>query len=281
MAFNDPARRTFLLLTLVQGSVTHRYTDWSAAVTTADGTFTSWPALKIELAPNTMSIGEKPLVVKFPTGRNTFFDKLVNGAKTGEVLLSVKEVHRSVGPINTLGYTQGQAKNFGTYRLTRGQRSLDGMAGEAQLEFLGIKGRLNVPLGIVCRPACAWAFGDKTCGIDVDALEETGTIATISRKVVTLTNPTDAAVVTAKPYVRYWHRGYMRIDNHWIPIRDWSAGYSFQLAYEPPTSWLGQVVTLRPGCGKSLADCELRNNTEQFGGFGLGVPAYLPIVGVP
>jgi hypothetical protein len=308
VAFTDPARSTYLLLTFSvytpnwfpggegtgAGELFYaaRFTDWTEDVTLGSDTWKPWPALAVKIPPNTGSVGSKALSIEFPvlalTDPTDNVDKfwlpsMVSGEATPPVTLEVREIAVSRGTINTLGCVNGQGVSHGTYRLVRGARNASGQPGVGVLEFLPIKARLNGRLGIAAYPRCAWTFGDATCGIDVPELVETATIASISRKKITLTNPDDAAVVTSKG-AGYWHRGLVGFDDGLaIGIRDWTDGsYEFELLREPPAAWEGALVTLRPGCDKTIAVCRSRwDNEERFGGFGISIPAFDPTAEIP
>ncbi|MCW8137309.1 MAG: hypothetical protein KIT58_00185 [Planctomycetota bacterium] len=282
MALRDPSRGAYLRLTFSQPTgVVYRATDW----TEGDGGFVALPGLEVRLPPNTGSLDERPLAIEFALGASEFLDSLVSGAPVAPTTLQASEVHASVGPVDTTSCAPGavQSITYGsTWRLVRGIRHPEGRGGVGRAEFVSLKGRLNVPLGIPATPRCAWAFGDQSCQLDVDALEETATIAAIARKRVTLTDPGDAAVVTGRDPEGYWRRGSVRLAGLTLPIRDWAPGsYDLELAVEPPASWVGQVVTLRPGCVGSLAACREWDNEEHFGGFGKAIPAYNPGLETP
>lgn len=272
MAFRDPSREGYLLLTFEQNAVSYRYTDWADQIALAAGTFTPVPSLQVTLPPNTGTLQPEPVKVEFPIGKVAFLDGLVDGSPQAAVMLHLREVTVSTGPISTAGCSLGQALNLGRYRLARGVRNADRRAGVGRLELLPLKARLNARLGIAATPRCAWTLGDKSCQAAV--VEETATIAAISRKRITLTNPADAAVVTGKP-AKYWHRGSARVAGLSLDIRDWvNDSYGIELVREPPASWLGATVTLRPGCDNTVATCNDRwANLENFGGFGIAIPA--------
>lgn len=281
MAFKDPARTSCMLLTAVQDGATYRFTDWSDEVTTDAGTFDPLPGLEIRLPPNTGTLEEKPLSIEFPLGLVDLFDDLCDGSVQAPVTLKLEERTHSIGPINTTACgTQAQKITFGSnFRLVRAVRNADRRAGVGRFEFLSTKGRLFIPLGIAATPRCAWTLGDKTCQVVVN--EETGTVSAISRKKLTLTSPADAAIV-GRP-TKYWHRGVARIGELRIGIRDWVGGsYDFELLREPPASWVGATVTLRPGCDKTAAVCDARwSNLARFGGFGIAIPAHQVVLEVP
>lgn len=268
MAFQDPVRESYLLLTFTQNGASTLLTDWTEPV----GSYSPAPWLQIDLPPNVGTLDEKPLTIQFPIGASSFLDGFVSGDFQAPVKLRVQERARSIGPIDTTGCAgQSQAITYGSsFRLVRGFRTASGAAGRGKLEFVSVK-RVRIPLGIPSTPRCAWTLGDKSCQIAIT--EETGTVASISRKTLTLTDPTDSAVVTGRP-TKYWHRGYIRIGEAVIGIRDWTNNsYSFELIREPPAAWLSQVVTLRPGCDKTLATCQSRwSNEANFGGMGIATP---------
>jgi hypothetical protein len=290
MVFTDPARLAYLLMTFVQGGVTYRLTDWTEELTYDGQVYDPWPALQVKIPPNTGTLGEKSLTVEFPVGRDAVFDSWVDGTPQAPVTVGVREITVSQGPIDSAGCAKGQAISFGSaWRLMRGAKSRASSATVSALEFHSIKSRLAIPMGIAAYPRCAWTFGDGNCGLDVDALEETATVDGVARKRILLTDPDDSAVVIGKSPARYWHRGSVTKGGLTLSIRDWQAdSYEIELVREPPASWLGAAVTLRPGCVKAIGaspstgnDCRGWANEERFGGFGAAIPAYDPGGEVP
>ena len=87
----------------------------------------------------------------------------------------------------------------------------------------------------------------------------------------------------SKPDNDYWRRGYMEINGLRNGIRMWDGGaggtapYHFQMVDDVPSSWVGETVTLTPGCAKTPEICDSRwSNLEKFGGFGIAIPRHDP-----
>lgn len=267
-------KTSYLLVRMRYGNVP---TDEDFAVWSEDvGTYVATPDMEVTGLHNSGSLQVDDITIDMPAG-TAFVDLLARGAAFAPIYLYVTEVVTAVGPSGTS--TENLLHAIGDYKLMRATKNPDRRSGLVRLEFEHHKRKLEkARLGMASNPGCSWTLGDKSCQITPTA--ETGTIATIVRKKVTLTNPADSAVVTAKTSgdFPYWYRGYMEIDGLRISIRDWVDGsYDFQLEQDPPASWLASVVTLFPGCGKTTGDCATKfSNIAHFGGFGLKIPSYDP-----
>lgn len=240
------------------------------------GAYTALPAMRVSGIHNSGGMDAQPITIDVPSSDATLA-ALTDGRAWPPVFLYLDEVITAYGPSGAGTETIHHA--IGDYRLQRAYRNPDRQHGLVRLEFAHHKVRMKIPLGIVASPLCAWTLGDKTCGVDVAALELTGTVASISGKTLNLTNPADAAI--AGQAAGYYHRGVVHRDGLYIGIREWSS-YAFKLVREPPAAWSGQTVAVRPGCDKTPATCDAKfSNLDQFGGFGIAIPAYNPIQEVP
>lgn len=274
MTANDPAKKSYTVVTFIQADTGRIFTNWTGQVPNA-----TYVPMELELAPNSGSLDEKPSMITFPRGVDAWLDGLVSGQKVAPTNVLISEWQVGIGP----GASQNEEIPRGRYRLARGVRNPDRRSGIARLELLSLKGRLNVPLGIPATPRCAWTLGDKTCKASVT--EETGEVQAIAGKKLTLSGSA-STVVTGKPDNRYWHRGVITFEGLSIGIREWDEDgadpYSFELLAEPPASWAGEVVTLRPGCDKLPGTCDSRfGNLENFGGVGIKIPSYQPVLETP
>lgn len=286
---NAPSKQSYSALVFTQNAVDRYYTNWSAGYNDGNA-HTPLPGLQVQYAPNTGSLREEQLKITFSIGNDVFLDSLITGLPIAPVYLNAKIVIEEIGPGAAPG---SRIVEFGNWRLMKALRNPEQRRGLGRLEFLSHKARLFPPLGISAMPSCAWNLGDKTCTVDTVALQETGTVSFVGRKSLRLTNPADSGVISGKNYLdlsgpddKYWHRGYVELDGLRIGIRDWNqAGpdpYLFQMVRQPPPSWVGQVVTLTPGCDKTPFICDKRYaNLEQFGGFGYAIPAYHPVLEIP
>jgi len=254
------------------GPTTEDFAVWSADV----DTYIATPEMEVKGLHNSGSLEVSSITVEMPEG-TTFVDALVRGVPFPPIFLYVTEVVTSFGPSGSA--TEEIKHAIGDYKLVRATKNPDKRQGFCRLEFEHHKRRpARVRLGMAANPGCSWTLGDKSC--QITPVAENATIAAIDGKKVTLTDPTDLAVVDGRPIgdFPYWYRGSMEIDGLFITIRDWVDGsYEFQLEQEPPADWLGALVALHPGCGKTLNECRTKwTNEEHFGGFGVKIPSYDP-----
>lgn len=277
---------SYVVLLFHQAGSTYYYTNWLGGWNDGgSNTATVVPTLSMKLAPNTGAMTDDETELEFLQGEDStgFLDTLVEGSAHAPVLLEVKLGLIPFGPGATVAE---ELHHQGYYRLVSGHLNSEKEYRKIRLKFMHLKGLLQVPLGIAATPRCAWTLGDKSCGIDLEAEHETGTVSAIGRKSLTLTDPADFAVVTSKPDNRYWHRGYFERGGLRVGIRDWSEissdKWTFALITDPPAEWLNQTVTLVPGCDKTPDICDTRwSNLEQFGGFGIAIPNHHPVVESP
>jgi hypothetical protein len=249
--------------------------DFVAGYTEDVDTYIALP-MEVKGLHNSGSLDIDPISIDVAAGR-TFFDALARRVPFAPIFLYITEVITAIGPSGTS--TESIKHAIGDYKLQRVTKNPEKRQGLIRCEFEHHKKTPEkVRLGMACNPGCEWTLGDKSC--QITPTPETGTVATIVRKKLSLTNPTDTAVVTTKPSgtFPYWYRGFVELDGLRIGIRDWTdSSYDFELEIDPPASWVGQVVTLHPGCGKDPGDCVGKfANAAHFGGFGIAVPSYDP-----
>lgn len=266
-----PAKQTYVKVVFLQNNVEHVYVNWTGSVSGA----TNVPKMEVSVPDNVGTLDEKPLELRFPRNVDAFIEGFADGTMNAPTSVSVYEVSLSAGPITA----DAVERFYGKYRVSRAVRHPNREKGVLLIEAVSIKGRLGVPLGIAATPMCGWTFGDKSCQATVTT--ETGTIAAISGKTLSLTSGVDAAVVAKAG--KYWHRGAVTVEALTIGIRNWVSGsYDFELVREPPPSWVTKTVTLRPGCDKTKDTCNDRwSNIANFGGIGIAIPAYHPVTESP
>lgn len=287
----DPAKNTYLVLFFEQPAFTDplAFTNWSddvdldppslCFINDQEVTATSTPSLEVKIPANTGTLDEKELEILVPVGTDDLFDSFVAGYAVPPTHVVVQEIQEPVGPIDN----GAVVTTFGRFRLARAILNPDGRKGLIRMTFQSYKSRVSgIPLGIPATPRCAWNLGDKTCGYDLEGNAVTVTIDTVDGKTLTLEDPGEAAVVLGVTDKR-WHRGTFSKDGLVIGIRDFEIGnYTFQLVKEPPPSWNGAVVSIKPGCDKTPETCHSRfSNLERFGGFGIAIPAYHPVLDAP
>lgn len=137
-------------------------------------------------------------------------------------------------------------------------------------DVIGPAGRLaQRPLTQLYTPACRWRFGDERCGVDIDALGLSGTVASVQSR------DRFAASVTGTPGSAQYASGRVR----WLTganagaiteVKDYDAGTGRITLWVPapfaPSA--GDSFDLLPGCDQLRETCrDVYANIVRFGGF--------------
>lgn len=236
--------------------------------TSDDGVFRSIPAIDAELPEEVGTLERKTGKIKAP--RDDFFDRISNGEPHSKVIVRVGEVNFDGSTIEAKWLTQGVA--------LLATRNPDGVESLVEIEFASERGvMLDTKLGICCTEECAWIFGGKGCGIDVESLVETGTLTEADGFNVTITGISAQAAT-------HWRRGSVRLDGLDLMIRDYDPTFPdvWNLYRQPPADWLGADVDLVPGCDGQLSTCRDEwDNESESGFFGFGMLPYDPRLETP
>lgn len=249
--YGDPASPTYT-----------RYTDWTFDTTFQSVNFVARPELKIESVQASGVLDDADLILSLKIDPGSFEDRVSKGIERSRIFVTVwEQVAGSDGsPVQVLTLFRG--------RIFEAARNDGGRMGWVRFKARSLKQRLEIPLGIPATDQCPWQLGGRGCGVAITP--ESGTLTVVSGKTVTITG-------LAGHVNRYWNRGYISRLGHQIMIRDWLSGTSFELAAEPPADWVGQAVTVVPGCDKSKDTCNtVWGNLANFGGIGLGIPIRHP-----
>ena len=271
MAVNDlvekPAKQHATLFLMSWHNTVARYTDWTEDVVSGGQTYISDPRIGIKLPTESGGVQERPAVLAWPSTVAPA-DTLI--AQTVHAQVSVLVTELIPGDDTTLATLYNGWVN----RARRGRR---GDKNVASLQLNSIKGLLRSPLGIPAMRTCGWRFGDANCQkVVVPDLQESGTIATLTDDVVTVTGLTTTATAG------YWFRGYLEVDGERINIRRFDTPNVFYLSRRPPLDWNGAAVTATPGCDKTLSTCiERWDNGEHFAALGFKMPPRHPIIELP
>jgi hypothetical protein len=250
-----------------------KVTNWTSDV----AGYSALPAIEVRGLKNTGALDVGTITIEVAADAAGIADMgVATGAPNPTLYLHLAEEITAYGPSGSA--TRTILHSIGDYQLKRVYKNPDGRFGILRMDFTSVKDRMAVPLGRAATPACDLTLGDKTCLATVTP--ETATIAAISRHKITLTNPADAAVVTGKPSgdAPYWHRGVVTVGALSIGIRGWVDGsYDLELVEAPPSWWLGELATLRPGCARTPGDCAGKfSNLERFSGIGIKILSYNP-----
>lgn len=228
--------------------------------------FSPMPGADLETWEYNLRLTEKPFTVTLPLTAG-FVDQISGGAPFARTGVKVWEILDSLvlpGQQEILKLFEG--------RVAQAIRNYRKKANLVALKCISCKAEMNVPMGIPVNATCPWIFTSPTCG--VVAVSNNATVDVVIGKKVTvtwLTGPVNDP--------EYYFRGYMEFDDTRIMIRSWdnTNPNEIGLVTEPPITWIGQSVTIKPGCDKTIAVCRDRwNNEDRFGGSGFKMPSYKP-----
>ncbi len=239
-----------------------RYTNWAEDVVVSPATYLSEPRIGIRLPREQGGVTERPAQLDWPITLPPA-DTLTSQPAHPRVQVKVWEI--LPGDDATL-----RALYMGWVARTR--RGKGGNKDIAVFQLDAIKATLKSPLGVLVMRTCSWRFGDANCQkLVIPTLQETGTVATVTDDVITITG------LTTTTTAEYWFRGWVEIDGLRLAIRRYDTPDVFYLARRPPPNWAAQSILCTPGCDKTLSVCKERwDNIEHFAGLGFAMPARHP-----
>lgn len=254
----------FLRLTWGDGTGTAHWVRYDEDVDLLGTTYASAPELAVEPYTRHGGTEDKPLTFILRRAREPF-DKLCRPYPHSTVTVDLYE---------------SDPRNVAVYRHVfsgKVAHTVKNQAGFAKLVRVTAAGRwadLNYSLGIVADTTCSWTFADnpgpKNCGKSLAAVTHAATLTSVSGVDVT-TSPVSGA---------YWVQGTIRRGGCSVTILEGN-GTQFKLQRAPPPEWLGEPVEVIEGCDGKLETCRIHQNERRFGGFGIGIPAYHPMVHDP
>jgi len=268
-----PTKESFCLIDFYYGdpaAFTHsRFTDNTIDIHDGGFLWHSIPSIDVKVPPLSGFLKEKEAEVKLPVS-DTFAARIGNGEAHSPIFVEIRE--RTV--------SSDDEDDYRDIYLFRGRvksalRNPSGRSGQVLVRALNIKSRMEVTFGLFSCPQCLHVFGIGGCdpagtAIDIESLREEATVDAIDGKTLTLSG------LSAQDD-RYWHRGFVSFNGLHLLIRDWLSGTTFEMNREPPAEWLGETVTVTPGCEKTITACRDKwDNEEHFMGFGYAVPNYDP-----
>ena len=134
-------------------------------------------------------------------------------------------------------------------------------------ELRGIMQKLQMTVGEVYAPDCAADLGDSKCGVDLTALEESGSVTS-----VTSDTTFNASLTQATGWFDggelSWTSGAN--DGQTVSVRRWDADAGKLNLFLPSlyAVEVGDAFTISPGCDKTFATCKAKfDNAINFRGF--------------
>jgi len=134
-------------------------------------------------------------------------------------------------------------------------------------ELRGMTQRLQMTVGEVYAPDCSADLGDARCGVDLTALEESGTVTAVMSTTVF-----ETSLVQATGWYDGGELAWTSGANagQTIAVRSWDAVAGTLSLFLPALYAMqaGDAFTIRPGCDKTFVTCQAKfDNAVNFRGF--------------
>lgn len=304
LALSFAKKQSTVLIKLVAGPLQAHATLNKSPIFFDGQTYTPEPAIDIKLPKQGISLEEEPCIITLPLARTLNTDIRTIAEMLGS-MRSSPLVKVFITSIRQATKDETVYEHLYAGVLDKSRKNPSKKRQQIELEFLPeLHYRLeDVSLGRRADPDCDLIFGGPGCGVDTSQFfSGAGPYANqIRRAWVNLSfqpyrnarmvsatinsslmpGVTNAAI-TSQPE-GWWIRSFLEADGVRVPIQEWQAGTnSFVLNRVPPLSWEtpGRSILLVPGCPRSAQACTDRNNINNFGGLGFGIPAYNPTIEV-
>ena len=307
-ALLQPFLESIVLVDFAMGSKAKVCVSLSKSPTVFQGNiYRPEPSLKVELPKQGGGLSEEPAKITIPTNRPEVHNAL---SQMASVLSSLRSFPRTiVRVIEILKTSTSDSKTLYLYEgiITKVQRNPSGRTNvvELELETELHEGLPEISLGRRCDPQCDVIYGSNGCGVNNRRFFDAGTYypyhfmqirkasvvvsfdSSDPRLITLAMNPVahptaDNRTITRQPE-GWWEASYLEKDGLRLRVQSWvydaTAGQGtnkFVLNQIPPADWSGAVATLIHDCPRTPQACADRNNTNNFGGLGHGIPAYNP-----
>jgi len=168
-----------------------------------------------------------------------------------------------------------------TGKVTSTIRNKDGRANARLIKAKSWKQFFKVRMGMPADHQCPFMFNQIGCNSGTEAGGFPNPLGSPAGKSITLIEGHKITLSSglATTFNTQYNRGYIEREGIRIDIREFDAGVADDVLYltrQPPTDWLGQNISIFSGCDKTIENCRLWNNEQNFGGVGYGIPAYNP-----
>ena len=263
-----------MLLTLLSGSLTYRYCRWDSNMTVDGDAFTSMSPLTYEAE----GLGGGTDEEKFTLTMDAQADP-VPALLSPYIHAPVTAIIQEVSPGDDSSLRNVFKGTIGTVK-----QNPSGNGNIVSIDVLGLKRRLNeAVVGLPATTTCINSLGDFRCQKDISAEILTGTVQSVRGKYDTHIEIS----IADSPNMQNarWRRGFVEIDGARSVIRQvLSAGTNpgpvveLLLRELPPDSWVGETITLTPGCDGNLSTCRtIWDNEAHFLALGFAMPTRNPV----
>lgn len=229
------------------GTSAYRVTNSNTDIVTHLGVFKSDSSIKVSLPPYVVNFADQTATIEMDARINNEF----LGALTGPYVHSKVECF-------IREYEQDKTKtNFSLKHRFRGEVyratiNEGNVRHRVKLDVRSTIGEVQGKLGIPNTEECINPFGNpNTCKVDVAALSETGVVVSVNKQRIEISGIT---YNSSDP--GYWNHGYVDYKGARSKIlyREDDTDF-FNLADYPSNIWIGQEVTVAPGCDHRRTTC--------------------------
>jgi hypothetical protein len=315
----QPFKESIPLFRFQYGDVVIYATTWKSPVVWGGNVYRPEPAINCELPKQGGSVSEEAARIELPTLRSEVHPELSSMAVAMGSPRAVPRTRVMVMNLLRDG-TDSKMLYLYEGKLEKTTRNPDGKRNVVRLEFLSelVSGLKDASLGRRCDPECDVVFGKAGCWVDnslffnptngstptlgnstahIGKIRRAMVIASFvppysSREVSLLLDTTApehtgiyvplAQLCITNQLSDWWVRSYLQKGGLKITIQQWKPQTAlFTLNRIPPSSWDGARLELVIDCSKTSAACAARQNTSNFGGIGIGIPAYNPTIDLP
>jgi hypothetical protein len=280
-AIDRPEKESYVLVEFFHGedaATPERYTDLERDF----GPFVSTPTMEVEIPDNVGTFQEKEAQIILPL--DDFTERLSDGLPHSPAFVKIEQQIR--------GLTAGEAGiNLVLFRgrVERAIRNHQRRPGQVAIRALMAKSRLDVTLGLQMNHHDEARIFGPMSGLTQSAHDQTGEIAVIDGKEITIDTPNAAITSPTAPggtNDRFWERGWLEKDSARIGIHIWTVTDPtvFVLRERPPADWLlagAASILFVPGSHGTIEDArDVWDDEEHFLGWGYSTPSYNTIIQV-
>lgn len=281
-AIDKAEKESYILVTFLHGAsaaTPERYTDLERDF----GAFLSTPLLEVDIPDNTGTFGEREARIVLPL--DDFTERATDGLPHSPIFVRIEE--------QTRGLVAGDAgSNLVLFRgrVQRGFRNYQGRSNMVSLQALCGKDRLDISLGMQGNHHDEARIFGPMSGLVQATHDQTGQIASIVGKTVTISTPNTNLTAPTAPggtNTRFWERGWLEKDGTRIQVHIWNIATPtvFTLRERPPADWLlagAASILFVPGSHGTIEDArDVWDDEDHFNGFGYSTPSYNPIIENP
>lgn len=263
-----------VLLTLLSGTATYRFCRWDDDLTVNGDNFTSMPSLTYDMEAQGGGTEDAKTSITMDSTVEP-----VPSLLSPYVHAPVTAILQEVAPGDDSTLRNLFKGTFGTLR-----ENPQGNENIVKIDVLGLKKRLEeAKVGLPSLTTCLNTLGDARCQKDISGDILTGTVTSVRANY----DNAIKIILSGSPNMQNarWRRGYVTVNGASSVIRQvLNQGTNpnpiidLFLREFPPDSWVGESITLTPGCDGNLSTCRtVWDNEAHYMGIGFAMPSRNPV----